>query len=137
MFKYFDNLRKIFQLATSEIFVVHPYLDADFISAYAPFVNAGVSLRLLTGTRKRYLDTLLPAAKALSAAQALTIAVRSDESFHARFIFIDRKDCYFSGASFKDGAQNAPTIICQIFDAIQSMWKTYDDLCAKAKTEYA
>ena len=41
-------------------------------------------------------------------------------------MFIDRAACYLSGASFKDGAKNAPTVLAQIRDAFEDMWNTYE-----------
>ena len=40
--------------------------------------------------------------------------------FHDPSLFIDGSSCYQSGASFKDGAKNAPTTLTQITDAFQA-----------------
>lgn len=53
------------------------------------------------------------------------IEVRSAKGFHDRYIFIDKRDCYQSGASFEDGAKNAPTTITQIIDAFDVVYDTY------------
>jgi hypothetical protein len=41
---------------------------------------------------------------------------------------VDRTACYLSGASFKDGARHAPTVLTQITDAFQAMWDTYEGM---------
>lgn len=132
VFEYFEGLRKILQLATVDVLIVDPYLDADFISSYAPFIKTAVTLRLLSGDKKRYLATLLPAVKALAAQDNRHIEVRSSQDLHDRYVFIDGGKCYFSGASIKDGAKNAPTIISQIVDAFPTMRKTFEGLWASA-----
>lgn len=47
VFDYFDELRKIIELANQDLLFVDPYLDADFVSRYLPHVAAGVAIRLL------------------------------------------------------------------------------------------
>ena len=36
VFDYFDEVRKVVELAKSDIFFVDPYIDADFVSRYLP-----------------------------------------------------------------------------------------------------
>jgi hypothetical protein len=71
-------------------------------------------IRLLARER---LSTLLPIVKIFSQQYNKNIEVRSIPNFHDRFVIIDGGVCYQSGASFKDGARNAPTTITQITDA--------------------
>jgi hypothetical protein len=52
-------------------------------------------------------------------------------SFH-RFVFIDRSECYLSGASFKDGAKRGPTILTQIADAFGQVFASYEQKWASA-----
>ena len=59
VFEYFDELRKVIETARDDVFFIDPYLDADFVSRYLPYVAEGVSIRLLGGPKKR--ATLLPA----------------------------------------------------------------------------
>ena len=125
VFYYFDEVRKIIELAKSDILFVDPYLDAEFVSKYLPFVASGVSIRLLSGTHK--LKTLIPAIKTFAQQSQNSIEVKSN-TFHDRFIFIDSTNCYQSGASFKDGAKKAPVTITQITDAITPMISTYENL---------
>lgn len=65
----------------------------------------------------------------------LAIEVRSSGSLHDRFVFVDRSTCYLSGASFKDGARNAPATLTQVTDPFQQMWNTYEALWAGGKVE--
>ncbi len=132
VFDYFDELRKIIEMAKSDILFVDPYLDAEFVSNYLPHVTPGVSIRLLT---RKNLPTLLPAAQMFVAQNQTTLEIRSTPDIHDRFVFINESDCYQSGASFKDGAKKAPTTITQITDAFAAMFRTYQEIWHDAKKE--
>ena len=132
IFDYFDEIRKIIELAKSDILFVDPYLDADFVSRYLPHITPGVTIRLLA---REKLQTLLPAAEMFGDQNQAKLEIRSSPNFHDRFIFIDESDCYQSGASFKDGAKKAPTTITQITDAFAAVFQTYQDIWRNAKKE--
>ena len=123
VFEYFDELRKVIETAKTEVFFVDPYLDADFVSRYLPYVAEGVSIRLLGGPKKR--GTLLPAVDSFAQQYQRHVTVRVSNGLHDRYLFIDNAACYLSGASFKDGAKNAPAVLTQITDAFEAMWDTY------------
>jgi len=131
VFEYFDELRKLVELAAQDVFFVDPFLDAEFISRYLPYVRSGVTIRLLTGERK--LATLLPAVDLFMQQNRQVINLRTVAAgLHDRYLFIDNASCYHSGASFKDGAKHAPSILTQITDAFDAVWKTYDAMWASA-----
>lgn len=132
VFDYFDELRKIIEQAKQEIFFIDPYLDAEFVTRYLPYIAQDVSIRLLTTANA--LPKLLPAVEAFTKQYKHTIAIRTSEGMHDRYVFIERTACYQSGASFKDGARKAPTIITQITDAFSSMLQTYEDKWSAAQT---
>jgi hypothetical protein len=132
VFDYFDEVRKVIQLAKQDLFFVDPYLDADFVSRYLPHAGKGVVVRLLA---REKLITLLPAVEAFSQQAGNKIEVRSSKDFHDRYVLIDNASCYQSGASFKDGAKSAPTTVTQIIDAFEAVSKTYEELWKLAKVE--
>jgi hypothetical protein len=132
VFDYFDELRKFIETAQTDAFFVDPYLDADFVPRYLPFVAASANIRLLGGKR---MLTLLPAVDTYAQQSQRQVAVRSSGSFHDRYLFVDSSACYQSGASFKDGARNAPAALTQITDAFQAVWNTYDGLWTAATVE--
>jgi hypothetical protein len=132
IFDYFDEVRRIIELAKQDVLFVDPYLDAEFVSRYLSHVSKGVTIRLLARER---LATLLPAIDLFAKQSGCTIQVRSAPHFHDRYVFVDRNTCYQSGASFKDGARSAPTMLTQITDAFAAMLQTYEDLWSKAKIE--
>lgn len=132
VFEYFDEIRKVIETARAEVFFVDPYLDGDFVSRYLPAVAAGTAIRLLT---EKKLPQLLPAVDLFSQQLKRVVEVRSSGALHDRFLFVDRKDCYLSGASFKDGARNAPVTFTQIRDGFSAMWTTYDAMWSSGKVE--
>jgi hypothetical protein len=123
VFADFDNLRKIIATATSDLFFVDQYLDADFVSNYLPHAAPGIAIRLLTSPRM--ISGLLPAVNLFSQQSGQAIAVRTAKE-HDRFVLIDKRECYQSGASIKDGARNALTTLTQITDAFAAVSGTYE-----------
>ena len=118
-FDYFDEIRKITSTARDDLLFVDPYMGADFVSQYLPQIASGVTVRLLTS---KQLSALLPAAKKFVAQSGLQVQVRSDSSLHDRYVFVDKKECYQSGASFKDGAEKFPTTLTQITDVFDAVF---------------
>jgi hypothetical protein len=125
VFDYFDEVRRIVEAAESDILFVDPYLDAEFVSRYLPHVAAGVLVRLLARER---IATLLPAAALIRQQKSQSVEVRSAPQFHDRYVFVDRRECYQSGASFKDGAKTAPTTLTQIVDAFAEVHGVYETI---------
>ena len=132
VFEYFDEIRKIIEVAKRDLFFVDPYLDAEFVSRYLSHVTSGVTTRLLTRER---LATLLPAVDAFARQTGMKIEIRVAPGFHDRYIFVDKTACYQSGASFKDGAKSAPTTLTQITDAFDPVLQTYETMWNGARVE--
>jgi hypothetical protein len=109
IFDYFDGIRKIIMLASSDLLFVDPYLDAEFVSRYLPQVRSGVQVRLLVGKKEKQLAALSSAVKLFAQQHQMHIGLRSTPNLHDRYIIVDGWSCYQSGASFKDGARTAPT----------------------------
>lgn len=130
VFDYFDEIRKIIELAEHDVLFVDPYLDADFVSRYLPHIPSSARIRLLTSDNK--LKTLIPAVEEFIKQNESNIELRSANGFHDRYVFVD-DSCYQSGASFKDGGKNAPTTITQITDAYSAMRDTYEGLWGAAQ----
>jgi hypothetical protein len=132
VFDYFDEIRKIIEVARLDLLFVDPFLDAEFVSRYLPHISTGVTTRLLA---REKLATLLPAVDALARQTHMNVEVRSAPNFHDRYVFVDKSACYQSGASFKDGGKTAPTTLTEITDAFQPVLKTYEDLWTRARIE--
>ena len=132
-FDYFDEIRKITEIARDDLLFVDPYLDSEFVSRYLRPITSGVSVRLLTSKK---LSSLLPAVETLVTQTGLRVEVRSAASgLHDRYVFVDKARCYQSGASFKDGAKQSQTTLTQITDAFETMFQTYQRMWGNAKVE--
>ena len=132
-FDYFDRIRKIIEQANSEIFFVDPYMNAEFVSNYMGFIDSGIKTRLLA---KSDITSLVTAIKFLSKQSGVGVEIRSSKEIHDRFIFIDQRDCYLSGASFKDGAKRSPTVIAQITDAFDALLDCYQRIWNSSRKEF-
>ncbi|MGE0579660.1 hypothetical protein [Reyranella sp.] len=131
-FDYFDVIRRLIAEARTELLFVDRYMGAEFVAKYMGLVVAGTSVRLLTRDR---LTSLIPAAHAFTAQHGLTIAVRSSDNIHDRYMFVDRRACYVSGASFKDGGRDSPTAVTQIVDTFADTLATYERLWGEATVQ--
>ncbi len=129
VFEYFDELRKLIETAKSDLLMIDPYLDAEFVSRYLNFVSQGTKVRMLARER---ISTLKPAVAAFVAQSGLSVEIRSVGGFHDRYLLVDGQACYQSGASFKDGARKTPTVLVQITDAFASIKATYEQLWSNA-----
>jgi hypothetical protein len=135
VFDYFDELRRVVETARQDVYFVDAYLDAEFVPRFLPHVASAVTIRLLGGPKK--MPTLLPAVELFAKQHGRGVAVRSSSELHDRFVFVDGRECYLSGASFKDGAKNAPVVLTRVADAFLAMWNTYDRLWQEGKVERA
>jgi hypothetical protein len=131
-FEYFDEIRKLIELARTDLFFVDPHIDAEFVSRYLPHVRTTAGVRLLT---YKHVKSAVPAAELYSQQHGLAVAIRSDPSLHDRFVFIDGRECYFSGGSFKDGGKKSAIILMQITDAFGAVKQVYEDAWKAAKVE--
>ena len=132
-FEYFNEIRKITEMARDDLLFVDPYMDAEFAYRYLRSITSEVKVRLITSKK---LSSLLPAIETLVKQNELQVQVRSVSSgLHDRFVFVDKTICYQSGASFKDGAERNLTILNQITDAFEAVFQTYQKMWTTAKIE--
>lgn len=131
VFDYFDGLRKIIEEARADILIVDPYMDAEIVSRYLPFVAKSVTIRLLAS---KHVATLGPAAKLFAEQNQSSVEIRKATSLHDRFIFIDKKRGFQSGASFHQGGVKSPTTLTEITDTLSVVRKTYEELWATGES---
>lgn len=125
VFDYFDEVRKVMGAAQTELFFVDPYLDSEFASRYLAQVPPSIRIRLLG---RKGIPSLLPAVELMRKQTGITIEVRSSPTLHDRFLFVDGRTGFQSGASFKDGAKTAPTTFTEVMDAFQPVIAAYEAL---------
>jgi hypothetical protein len=132
VFEYFDEVRKIITTAKNELFFVDPYADPDFVAKFLPQIGPTIAIRILT---KQNVSALLPSVDVFVKQFGHNIEVRSSPSIHDRYVFLDKRECFQSGASFKDGAKKAPVGIVQIIDAFSAVQSTYEGIWKSGKIE--
>lgn len=123
---YFEEVRQLIAGATREVLFIDPYIDATFVTRYLPQIPPRVGIRLFTAERQA---AALREALTLYQRQhgtAVELRVMPDRSLHDRHLVIDGRDVYQSGASFKDGARNAPTSINQIVDVAADLIRAHE-----------
>jgi hypothetical protein len=111
VFEYFDLVRRVIETGSRDLLFIDNYLDADFIATYLPHVRAGVTVRLL-GSHK--ISALRSAATLFASEHGLAIEARSTRDAHGRFLLVDDRTAYASGASFKDGPRKALATFTEI-----------------------
>jgi hypothetical protein len=120
-YDYFNATRKVIELAGSDLFIVDPWMDAEFAERFLVHVTAGATVRLLTSDRYR--------AKLKSAVEELVlqqpaptaIHIREDGHLHGRYMFVDGGSAFISDASFKDGGKWADAILIDLLDVAQDV----------------
>lgn len=127
-FQYFETVSQLMAPAQSDLLFVDPYLNDEFVGRFLPFAKDGVNVRLLG-------DRNIPELKAavetyLLQRPKLTIEIRkpAGRQLHDRFFFVDRRECYQSGASFKDGAKQTLTTITALVDVFAAVHQVFDDI---------
>jgi len=123
VFDYFDGLKKIIQEARTDLLVIDPYMDADFVSTYLPFVSKSTKVRLLAS---KHISSLRAAASLFGEQHQIGIEVRKAASLHDRFIFVDSKRGFQSGASFHQGGMKSPTTLTEITDTFSAVQAIYE-----------
>jgi hypothetical protein len=136
IFEYFDEVRKIITTATSGVFFIDPFANPDFVARYLPHISPAIAIRILAKEfDKQNIPALVSSVDAFAKQNGHNIQVKSSPGIHDRYVFLDQRECYQSGASFKDGAKNAPAGIVQIIDAFPAMLSTYEGIWNSAKVE--
>jgi hypothetical protein len=127
-FQYFSELTQRISIAKQDIFFIDPYMDASFAISYLPQIQSGVAVRLLT---KKGVPALVAAVQMYVKQYGTSVQVR-EAQFHDRFIIIDKRLAFQSGASFKDGAKNAPTALIEVIDLFSQIRNEYESMWANA-----
>lgn len=131
-FQFFEAVKQLIAPARTELLFVDPYLNDEFVSRYLTFVRDGVKVRLLAD---KHVPELTAAVEALVLQRPkLGVEIRrpAGRQLHDRFVFVDRKECYLSGASFKDGAKQTLTTITAITDVFPQVFQWFEDIWKSA-----
>jgi hypothetical protein len=138
VFDYFTALKERMERACEALFIIDPYLDGDFVTRYLPFVKDAVIVRLLSSRKnKKDLAGLIATAGQFCRQYKCQIEIRSKDELHDRFLLVDGREVYQSGASFKDGAVKSATNLIEVVEVAGLVRQQYEDLWASSKLEFS
>jgi hypothetical protein len=124
----FVEIRNILKNSTRELWVVDTWVD-ETIWTLLKNLPSGVSIRILTSNVKG--DFALERKK-FCKQYGITVEVRTEKSYHDRFILVDNQRCWHLGASIKDAGAKAFLIseiqssglVSAVVQDIQRTWQT-------------
>lgn len=96
----YSFITAIIQKASSEIILIDGYVNLDTLNILAK-KNAGVDVKIYTYTSAQLTNKDVASFNA----QYPTLTVKKAQTFHDRFIILDRKKAYHVGASIKDAGK--------------------------------
>lgn len=123
-YEFYRDIKAIVGMASKEIFVIDPYINADMFDLYAGSIPRTVNFRLLTGTFPAQVLSL-----AQKYASGGNLKCKSSNAIHDRVIFVDNR-VWVSGQSLKDAAKKKPTYIIEHDEGL--MRAIYEDIWGKA-----
>jgi hypothetical protein len=138
VFDYFTAMKERMRYACESLFVIDPYVDGEFVTRYLPFVKDDVSVRLLCSLKnKKVFAGLIATAGQFCRQYKCGLEIRSKDGLHDRFLVVDGREVYQSGASFKDGALKSATNLVELVDAAGGVRQQYEDLWGSSKLEFS
>ena len=99
------EIRKIFQEASTSIYVVDPYMDSSIFTILKTIASKPIKVSLLTYNIPS--DFIHEARMFLSQCGNFTIEIWKTREFHDRFIVLDDSKCWHIGSSIKDAGNKA------------------------------
>lgn len=120
-FDYFAVITDIIKGARTDLFIIDAYLDGEFVKRYLPAVAEGCAVRLLTAPGTKWLASLVPAVEMFVQQHQTKVEIRVATGLHERYLIVDSAATHLSGASLKDGALNANTIVQPLAGATHTL----------------
>jgi len=99
------EIRKIFQEASTSIYVIDPYIDSSIFTILKTITYKPIKVKLLTS--KIPSDFVHETRRFLSQCSNFTIKIWKTREFHDRFIILDDFKCWHIGCSIKDAGNKA------------------------------
>lgn len=135
VYRYFADVKEIIAGASSEIFLIDPYFDGQIFDDYFGTGNPGTRVLLLVD---RYAPNLKGYIERHIATYGSQIESRRNEKdLHDRMLFVDARNCWFTGGSFKDAGKRAsflipfdPELTAKKYAIYQEIWGRSSDLLA-------
>ena len=99
------EIRKIFQEASTSIYVIDSYLDSSIFAILKTITSKPIKVKLLTS--KIPSDYVHETRRFLYQHINFTVEIRKTREFHDRFIVLDGSKCWHVGCSIKDAGNKA------------------------------
>ena len=99
------EIRKIFQEASTSIYVIDPYLDSSIFAILKTITSKPIKVKLLTS--KIPSDFVHETRRFLSQYINFTVEIRKTREFHDRFMVLDDSNCRHVGCSIHDAGNKA------------------------------
>jgi len=117
-----QDLVAIVQQAKESLFVIDPYLDADFFGMIFE-ERIGIACRVLA-TKSTAL--LLPLAASLRKERGVLVEVRKSKEIHDRVILVDNTDGWVVGGSIKDAGKKPTYLLPLLPDLVLKKAPIYE-----------
>lgn len=124
-YQFYKDLNTIVGFATTELFVIDNYLDAQLFDIYMENLSSSVSVRVLTNNVGEKLRLV-----ADKFARRRGFELRSSRDVHDRVVFSDDR-CWVIGQSIKDAATKKPTYIVE-HSGSSSMRAIYESIWSES-----
>jgi len=106
----YDDVKKIIESATSQVFLVDSYATEDIINLYLNKLSKGIIITILTN---KPTENFVLIAKKFKNKHGKNFSVKINKNCHDRVFFVDKK-CYVTGQSLDKAASKQPTYLCEI-----------------------
>jgi len=136
-FDAFSAINKVLGNAKTDVLIVDPYMDEKTLTDYAPSINAGIKIRLLSdeATHKK---TLKPAVShwghQYGTKNPAEARLAPAKTLHDRLIIVDGKEVWVLTQSLNAFAARAPASIIKVEDSVAALKiSSYENIWITAK----
>lgn len=135
-FDALQSVGKVLAMASRDLLIVDPYMDAQMLTEFARLAHERVQLRLLSVARAINDDGMRAAAERWRAqfGDSRPLEMRSvpKHLLHDRLIVVDEKEIYNVSQSFKNLADRSPASITRVVGMVEVKLETYAQMWADA-----
>lgn len=112
-YDFYDDVKKIIEKATSEVFLIDSYATEDIINLYLNKFPKGIRITILTNKPQ---GNFVSIATKFKLKHGKNFSVKTNKNCHDRVFFVDKK-CYTTGQSLDKAASKQPTYLCEIVNS--------------------
>jgi len=123
-YEFYRDLKTIIEVATTSLFIIDNYMDAQMFDLYVERAQVGVDIRILTDQLRGAVQTV-----AAKFSRRGRFELRTSNRAHDRHVFLDNRG-WMNWQSIKDAATRKPTYIIELTNPItlkgiyDQMWST-------------